>query len=107
VRYRLEGEPLGLGVCHCTECQKQSGSAFGMSLVVPEDAFRLLSGELKSFSVVCDSGRTKQCAFCPECGTRIHHRVFEAALSIKPGTLDDTSWLCRRRTTDAEQAAVS
>jgi hypothetical protein len=93
VRYRLEGEPLGLAVCHCTECQRQSGSAFGMSLAIPREAFRLLAGELKRFSVRCDSGRIKECAFCPSCGTRIHHRVGEAVLSLKPGTLDDTSWL--------------
>ncbi len=93
VRYRVEGEPLGLAVCHCTECQRQSGSAFGMSLAVPSDSFRLLSGELKTFTTVCDSGRTKACTFCQRCGTRIYHQVIEAALSIKPGTLDDTSWL--------------
>src|SRR5574341_598946 len=93
VRYRLEGEPLGLAVCHCSECQRQSGSAFGMSLAVASHSFRLLCGELKTFSVLCDSGRTKDCAFCPSCGTRIYHRVIDAVLSIKPGTLDDTSWL--------------
>jgi len=93
LRYRIEGAPLGLAVCHCTECQKQSGSAFGMSLLVPRAAFRLLSGELRRFDVRCDSGRTKHCSFCPGCGTRIHHEVFEGALSLKPGTLDDTSWL--------------
>jgi hypothetical protein len=64
-----------------------------MSLAVRSDTFRLVSGELKSFTVRCDSGRTKECAFCPDCGTRIYHRVLEAVLSIKPGTLDDTSWL--------------
>jgi hypothetical protein len=93
VRYRLTGEPLGLAVCHCTECQRQSGSAFGMSLAVPSASFRLLSGELKTFTVSCDSGRTKRCAFCPGCGTRIHHQVLETVLSIKAGTLDDTSRL--------------
>ena len=93
VRYRVEGEPLSLAVCHCTECQRQSGSAFGMSLAVPSDAFRLLAGALKTFTTGCDSGRTKRCAFCPDCGTRIYHQVVEAVLSIKPGTLDDTSWL--------------
>ncbi len=92
VRYRLEGEPLGLAVCHCTECQRQSGSAFGMSLAVPISAFRLLSGELKTFTTVCDSGRKKECAFCPSCGTRIYHQG-PAAMSIKAGTLDDTSRL--------------
>ena len=93
VRYRIEGPALGLAVCHCTECQRQSGSAFGMSLAVAADSFRLLSGELKTFTVVCDSGRSKRCAFCPDCGTRIHHQIIEAVLSIKPGTLDETSWL--------------
>ena len=93
VRYRIEGAPLGLAVCHCTECQRQSGSAFGMSLAVPSDAFRLTAGELRSFTVQCESGRTKRCTFCPDCGTRIYHQVLEAVMSLKPGTLDDTSWL--------------
>lgn len=91
VRYRLEGHPMALAVCHCTECQRQSGSAFGMSLFVPAQSFRLLSGALKAFKVKADSGRTKTCSFCGECGTRIHHQVVDAALSIKAGTLDDTS----------------
>ena len=81
---------IGLAVCHCRECQRQSGSAFGMSLAVPHRAFRLVSGALKSFEAVCDSGRTKTCAFCPECGTRIYHETVNG-MSVKPGTLDDTS----------------
>jgi hypothetical protein len=93
VRYRIAGEPLALAVCHCTECQRQSGSAFGMSLAVRTEAFRLLAGEPRTFTVTCDSGRTKTCAFCASCGTRIYHRVHDAVLSLKPGTLDDTSWL--------------
>jgi hypothetical protein len=93
VRYRIEGKPLAVVVCHCTECQRQSGSAFGMSMAVPRDAFRLLSGELRAFDVSCDSGRIKTCTFCPTCGTRIYHQVSREVLSIKPGTLDDTSGL--------------
>jgi hypothetical protein len=93
VRYRIDAEPLRLAVCHCTDCQRQSGSAFGMSLLVASDSFRLLKGRLKTFSVVCDSGRTKHCAFCPDCGTRIYHQIVERVVSVKPGTLDDTSWL--------------
>ena len=93
VRYRLESAPVSLAVCHCTECQRQSGSAFGMSLFVPEKSFRLLAGELTSFKVTADSGRVKTCSFCADCGTRIHHQVVDAALSVKAGTLDDTSGL--------------
>ena len=93
VRYRVEGKPpFGLAVCHCTECQRQSGSAFGMSLAVASSAFKLRSGALKTFEVKCDSGRIKTCAFCLECGTRIYHQIGNG-MSIKAGTLDDTSSL--------------
>jgi hypothetical protein len=92
VRYRLDVEPSGLSVCHCRGCQRQSGSAFGLNLDIPKEAFRLLSGDLKTFSVLCESGQTKDCAFCPHCGTRIYHSG-EWGMSIKAGTLDETSSL--------------
>lgn len=95
VRYRLGGSPLALAVCHCRECQRQSGSAFGMSLVVRKQDFTLLSGELRDFTRSSDSGRDIRCAFCPDCGTRIVHepRYAEGVLNVKAGTLDDTSTL--------------
>lgn len=92
VRYRIEGALQELVACHCTECQKQSGSAFGMSLVLDFAQFKLVSGALKFFEVRADSGRIKSCVFCPTCGTRIYHRKGEA-ISVKAGTLDDTSGL--------------
>jgi hypothetical protein len=95
VRYQVTGEPFAIGVCHCTECQRQSGSAFGMSMIVPRDAFHLLRGQLKTFTRTADSGRPVVCGFCADCGTRIHHepRYLPGVLNIKPGTLDDTSFL--------------
>ena len=95
VRYRVEGEPIVLTVCHCNECKKQSGSAFGMSLTIRKEDFRLLKGELKTFSRTADSGRLVHCAFCPDCGTRIYHEPLyrKGAINIKPGTLDDTAAL--------------
>jgi len=94
VRYRVEGEPVSVGICHCRECQRQTGSAFGMSFIVRKEAFSLLSGHLKTFTRTSDSGRPVVCAFCPECGTRIYHeaRWLEGVLNIKPGTFDDTSF---------------
>jgi len=92
VRYRIDGETLRLNVCHCRDCQRQSGSAFGMSLVVRPDSFRLTNGKLKTFELEADSGRTKTCAFCPNCGVRIFNRT-SALCSVKAGTLDDTSGL--------------
>jgi len=93
VRYELVGAPAGLVVCHCSGCQRQSGSAFGMSLDVAAEHFELRRGTLRTFEIDCDSGRRKTCSFCPECGVRIHHACGDGSLSIKAGTLDDRSGL--------------
>ena len=95
LRYEVEKRPVALIACHCTECQRQSGSAFGMSLVLPKDAFRVTRGEPKTFTRKAQSGRDVHCGFCPDCGTRIYHDpvYLEGTINIKPGTLDDTSWL--------------
>ncbi len=93
IKYRLVGEVMRLNICHCRDCQKQSGSAFGMSLIVPAQTFQLVSGELKTFQVKVASGRTKTCSFCPNCGVRIHNSTTPEAMSVKAGTLNNTSWL--------------
>lgn len=63
-----------------------------MSLVIKPDAFKLNKGVLKELVTIADSGREKTCTFCPECGVRIYNRT-SALMSVKAGTLDDTSWL--------------
>ncbi len=95
IRYRLTAEPLQLYVCHCRHCQKQSSSAFGMSLIMRPGALVLLRGEPKLWTTRADSGAIKRCAFCPDCGSRIYHGGDDedAPISIKAGTLDDTSSL--------------
>lgn len=95
VRYRLTGEPLTLFACHCTDCQRQSSSAFGMALWVRKADVEMLSGPLKEWVRELPSGRRMACRFCPGCGTRLFHQVLgqEEVMSIKPGTLDDTRWL--------------
>ena len=72
VRYELTGEPIRLIACHCTECQRQSGSAFGMSMLVRQDDLKI-SGVTKSFVRVVDSGNENIAVFCPDCGVRIHN----------------------------------
>jgi hypothetical protein len=92
VRYTLKGEHVSLNVCHCHDCQKQSGSAFGMSLIISPQAFSIDTGVVKTYETTADSGRSKTCAFCPECGVRIYNAT-SALMAIKAGTLDDTTWL--------------
>ncbi|MDD9943087.1 MAG: GFA family protein [Myxococcales bacterium] len=94
VRYRIVGEPFILVICHCTQCQRQSGSAFGMSLIVRNEQLEV-TGKLKTFARPSELGQEVVCAFCPECGTRIHHRPKKApdTTNVKAGTLDDTTCL--------------
>jgi len=95
IRYEIVGPSKRLMVCHCTDCQRQSGSAFGMTLVIDEGDFQLKKGKLKSFASTSDGGRAKLGTFCPDCGSRIYHKLDwrKGALSVKPGTLDSTLWL--------------
>ena len=83
-----------MAACHCQDCQRQSGSAFSMSMLVPRDALRWLSGEPKTWSTKADSGARKDCILCGTCGIRIYNALesMPATFNVKPGTLDDTSW---------------
>jgi len=92
VRYSIAAEAITLSICHCRDCQRQSGSAFGMSLIIADSSFQLLSGSLKTFGTQTESGRSKTCAFCPDCGVRIYNAT-SSRKSIKAGTLDDVSKL--------------
>lgn len=94
VRYRLKAAPVAFYLCHCTECQKQSSSAYGESLRV-NAADVETQGEMKSFVRSSDSGNELEGRFCPDCGTRLFHLRpgYGEQFSIKAGSLDDTSWL--------------
>jgi hypothetical protein len=95
LRYAISGEPLATIACHCRDCQVQSGSAFGMTMVVKREHFEWLSGEPRKFAMKADSGTDKDCLFCGDCGVRILNELsrLPATVNLKPGTLDDTSWL--------------
>ena len=95
IRYRLLRAPIALYACHCRDCQKQSASAFGMSMWVARDAIEFRGAEPRIYSTRGGSGREKHCAFCGDCGTRLYHATGggRAPLSVKAGSLDDTSGL--------------
>jgi hypothetical protein len=97
IRYELVGTPQMLYVCHCTDCQRQSSSAFGMSLRMNPDEidFSQSQKQLQSWDTRGEDGLIKRCSFCPDCGTRIMHGSDnpDETVSIKAGSLDDTSQL--------------
>ena len=94
VRYVVTTEPIRLVACHCRECQRQSGSAFAMSMPVKKNGLTV-TGPTKQSTRLADSGYEVTGVFCPECGVRIYNLLQSAPdiVAIKPGTLDDTSWL--------------
>lgn len=94
IRYEVTKQPLTLYCCHCTACQQQSSSAFGMSMLVERDGFRYLKGAPTSFQIETEGKAVKTGLFCDACGTRIAHDTGgKPALSLKAGTLDDRAQL--------------
>ena len=96
VTYGCDAEPMATAVCHCTECQKQSGTSFSIIVAVPRDAFEVKGDSLAEYTTVgSDTGTEVARQFCRDCGSPIVSlsvSLPEVAL-IKAGTLDDTSWL--------------
>jgi hypothetical protein len=91
VRFSSSGKARKLYVCHCRECQKQSASAFGISLQVPRVGFVVLSGNPKTWSRGTDRGRRLHCMFCGTCGSRLWHEGSPTSetVTIKAGCLDE------------------
>ncbi len=70
--YEATINPDRVVICHCTDCQISSGSAFRLLTIVRKDALRILSGQLKTYIKTAESGSKRAQAFCPECGTMIY-----------------------------------
>ena len=62
-------------ICHCTDCQTHSATAYGVVVGIVDEEFRLLGGELKTYEKIAESGTVRALTFCPECGTRIHAKT--------------------------------
>jgi hypothetical protein len=72
ITYEADIDPERVVICHCTDCQTLTGSAFRTAVLTREGGFRLLSGELKTYVKTGESGHRRAQTFCPECGSPIH-----------------------------------
>jgi hypothetical protein len=89
--------PLGVYHCHCTECRKQTASAYGTSAIFPAQGIFPVSPELLDKMGVwtrpTKEGRSMDCYFCKTCGVRVMHRIREAdgtereTVSVKGGAV--------------------
>lgn len=90
IAYEGEVEPGTVGVCHCADCQKLTGSAFRANVSAPAASFRLLRGTPKVYVKTADSGAKRAHAFCGDCGGPVHASALEnpTSYSLRLGCLD-------------------
>jgi hypothetical protein len=95
IRYEISDVPQLIYTCHCTDCQRLTGSAFSIAIAVSDRAFHLMGVEPRLLHATADSGRVKTRWVCPECGCWIcgASSSDEGLRRVRSGTLDDTSWL--------------
>jgi len=72
IRYRAEVDPERVTICHCTDCQALTGTAYRVSVAAPADAFQLLKGRPKLYIKLGDSGARRAQAFCADCGSPLY-----------------------------------
>jgi len=94
VTYAAATDPVFAGVCHCTACQKGSGSAYASVIGVPTPSLTI-TGTTNRFDRIGDSGNPVHRDFCPNCGSSValSADVMAGITMLTVGTLDDPSWV--------------
>ena len=90
LRVRCRGEPVKVSLCHCTACQRRTGSAFGIAAFFPRAAVAA-EGESRSFERPSDSGHRVRFHFCPACGSSVfwEARRMPGLLAVAVGAFGD------------------
>src|SRR5580765_4326109 len=92
VRYRLTSEPLFTNCCHCLNCQRQTGSAFVINLLIETNRMELLAGDPQSVAVPRDDGSSQRIFRCPDCQVAVFSEYGRPEVRfVRAGTLDDPS----------------
>ncbi|KQY13250.1 GFA family protein [Rhizobium sp. Root482] len=98
VTYEARIDPDDVGICHCTDCQQLTGSAYRVTATARREDFRLTGGEPKLYVKLGDSGGKSLQFFCPTCGSPCY-RTGEGAeeVGIRLGTVNQRRALVPRR----------
>ncbi|MBV9571719.1 MAG: GFA family protein [Alphaproteobacteria bacterium] len=90
VKYRLASAPMFIHCCHCTDCQRQTGSAFVLNALIETDRVKILEGDTRSFPQPTESGRPHVIHRCPDCGTAVwsNYGGREQMRFVRIGTLE-------------------
>jgi len=99
IRYEAEIDADKVSICHCTDCQTLTGTAYRVSAPASAASFVLLSGTPKIYIKTADSGNKRAQAFCSNCGTPLY--VADAqnpqTYGLRVGTLTQRAALPARR----------
>ncbi len=96
VRYRMTSDPLIVHGCHCSLCQRQSGSAFAVNALIEADRVELLEGDVVGIMMPTPSGASQEIFRCPQCQVALWSYYLvasDAVRFVRVGTLDDPSRL--------------
>lgn len=90
IRYDAEIDPARIGICHCTDCQKLTGTAYRVSVRTPAAQVRFTGGEPNFYVKVAHSGARRAHAFCPNCGAPIYatNEDDRSFLTLRVGGID-------------------
>ena len=89
IRYTVSGEPLMTYACHCTDCQKRTGSAFSMGCIFAISSLSL-TGELTEWTRASDDGNANTRYSCAACGNIVYGVSTYAPelIKLQPGTIE-------------------
>ena len=89
LRIEVEGEPTGVGICHCLACQQRTGSVF--AVLASFSAPFKVSGTATEYVRVGDQGARFKFRFCPVCGTTVFHSEegYDDSVSVAVGAFAD------------------
>jgi hypothetical protein len=98
ISYTAEVDPDKVTICHCTDCQRLSGSAYRASVPAPRATF-VLQGTPKTYIKTADSGTQRRHAFCAECGAPVYSAAISdpPQYSLRVGCLDQRAQLPPKR----------
>jgi hypothetical protein len=92
VRYRLTSDPLFIHCCHCLNCQRQTGSAFVINLLIEADRVEPVAGVPHPVDVPRDDGSKQRIFRCPTCQVAVFSEYGRPEVRfVRAGTLDQPS----------------
>jgi hypothetical protein len=99
ITYKAIVDPEKVAICHCTDCQTLSGSAYRVVVPAPKETFSLLTGQPKIYVKTAESGRKRAQAFCSNCGSPIYAADLNdpPTYSLRVGCLEQRAELPPKR----------